>query len=62
MELRKEIKLKMYHEFEKLEVIGIVDRVDQFKQRFMVDGEWFDIRDIEGADIEHLTSKADELP
>ncbi len=52
----------MYHEFEKLEVIGIVDRVDQFKQRFMVDGEWFDIRDIEGADIEHLTSKADELP
>jgi hypothetical protein len=48
MELRKEIKLRMYHPFEEVEVIGIVDRVDQHGSRFMVDGEWFKIGDIEG--------------
>ncbi|WP_138751818.1 YolD-like family protein [Paenibacillus sinopodophylli] len=50
---RQEIKLQMFHATEKLEVIGIVDRVDQLNERFMVDGEWFKIRDIEGASIEH---------
>lgn len=53
IKLRKEIKLKMYHEFEELEVVGIVNRVDQLKGRFIVDGEWFAIKDIEGATIEH---------
>lgn len=50
---RKLIKLQMYHELEELEVYGVVDRVDQLQGRFMVDGEWFAIRDIEGASLEH---------
>lgn len=53
LQLRVPIKLKMYHELEDLEINGIVDRVDQHQSRFMVDGEWFLIRDIEGAEIEH---------
>jgi hypothetical protein len=48
MDLRKEIKLRLYHPFEEVEIIGIVDRVDQHGSRFMVDGEWFKIGDIEG--------------
>ncbi|WP_138753558.1 YolD-like family protein [Paenibacillus sinopodophylli] len=50
---RQEIKLQMFHPTEELEVIGIIDRVDQLNGRFMVDGEWFVIRDIEGVSIEH---------
>jgi hypothetical protein len=50
---RQEIVLQMFHATEELEVRGIVDRVDQLQNRFMVDGEWFSIRDIEGASIEH---------
>ncbi|OBZ08064.1 YolD-like family protein [Bacillus sp. FJAT-26390] len=53
MQRREPIKLKMFHEFEDLEVNGIVDRVDQLQGRFMVDGEWFLIKDIEGASLEH---------
>ncbi|OME75940.1 hypothetical protein BK120_30215 [Paenibacillus sp. FSL A5-0031] len=53
MKRREAIKIKMYHEFEELEVNGIVDKVDQMKGRFMVDGEWFEIMDIEGAELEH---------
>ena len=52
LELRKMIKLRMYHEYEDLEIIGVVDRVDQFKKRFMVNGDWYFIVDIEGAVIE----------
>ncbi|WP_169090994.1 YolD-like family protein [Paenibacillus sp. PL91] len=53
MQQREPIKLKMYHEFEELEIIGIVDRVNQLKSQFMVDGEWFLIKNIEGAQLEN---------
>ncbi|MGG1638202.1 YolD-like family protein [Paenibacillus sp. NRS-1760] len=52
LERKEPIKLKMFHELEELEVNGIVDRVDQLQGRFMVDGEWFKIRDIEGAQLD----------
>lgn len=52
LQLRKVIKLNMYHEYEDLEIIGVVDRVDRHGGRFMVDGEWFKISDIEGAVLE----------
>ncbi|MGM0882616.1 MAG: YolD-like family protein [Bacillota bacterium] len=52
MKQRQPIKLRMFHDFEDLEIVGIVDRVDQMKGQFMVDGEWFAIKDIEGARIE----------
>lgn len=42
----------MFREFEELEVNGIVDRVDQLQGRFMIDGEWYKIRDIEGAQLD----------
>lgn len=52
MQHRVEISVRMFHPTEKLTVVGIVDRVDQLKGRFMVDGEWFSIKDIEGAKVE----------
>ncbi|WP_169083140.1 YolD-like family protein [Paenibacillus sp. PL91] len=52
LQQRHSITLRLFHPLEELTVAGIVDRVDQLKGRFMVDGEWFSIRDIEGAAIE----------
>lgn len=48
--LRQPIAIRMYHPFEELAVIGVVDRVDNQRGRFMVDGEWFESRDIEGVE------------
>ena len=53
MQQRQQIKLRMFHEFEDLEIVGIIDRVDQLNGRFMVDGEWFAVRNIEGAQLEY---------
>ncbi|WP_141505945.1 YolD-like family protein [Paenibacillus luteus] len=52
LQQRHPIAIRLFHPLEELSVIGVVDRVDQLKGRFMVDGEWFSIRDIEGASIE----------
>lgn len=51
---RQPVSVRLFHPFELLTVIGIVDRVDELKGRFMVDGEWFPIRDIEGAVMKEL--------
>jgi len=53
LQQRQPVKIRMFHELEDLEIVGIIDRVDQFRGRFMVDGEWFEIQDIEGASLEH---------
>jgi len=52
MQLRHLITIRMYHPFEELQIIGIVDRVDTINNRFMVDGEWFLLLDIEKAESE----------
>ncbi|MGO4182783.1 YolD-like family protein [Paenibacillus sp. MCAF9] len=49
---RKKVSIRLYHPLELLNVIGIVERIDELKRRFMVDGEWFQIVDIEGAILE----------
>ncbi|WP_337098777.1 YolD-like family protein [Paenibacillus sp. YIM B09110] len=48
LQLRVPITLRMFHPLEELTIIGIVDRVDSLKGRFMIDGEWFPVQDIEG--------------
>lgn len=48
LQLRLPITLRMFHPLEELTIIGIVDRVDSLKGRFMIDGEWFEVKDIEG--------------
>ncbi|BBH19770.1 hypothetical protein Back11_11150 [Paenibacillus baekrokdamisoli] len=55
---REEITLHMYHPFEVLTVVGIVDRVDHSRGRFMVDGEWFEMSDIEGDAIKRRPKQA----
>ncbi|GKU78523.1 YolD-like family protein [Paenibacillus sp. L3-i20] len=52
LQQRQFITLRLFHPQEELIVSGVVDRVDQLKGRFMVDGEWFSIHDIEGAAVE----------
>ncbi|MGO4374496.1 YolD-like family protein [Paenibacillus sp. MCAF20] len=51
LQQRSLVTVRLYHPFEELTVEGIVDRVDQMRRRFMVDGEWFEIRDVEGASV-----------
>lgn len=52
LELRELVKVQLYDEYEQLEVVGVVDRIDQYKQRFMVNGDWFPLKDIEGVQID----------
>ncbi|CAM4284375.1 hypothetical protein FHS16_002246 [Paenibacillus endophyticus] len=52
LQLRQPVTLRLFHPLEELTVIGIIERIDQLKGRFMVDGEWFMMRDIEGAAVQ----------
>lgn len=52
LQQRQPIALRLFHPLEELAVIGIVERIDQLKGRFMVDGEWFSIQDIEGVSVQ----------
>lgn len=47
---RLQIKIKMHDLFEQLEIIGIVERVDSQLKRFKVNGDWFELDDIEGVE------------
>ncbi|MBO9600354.1 MAG: YolD-like family protein [Cohnella sp.] len=49
--LRVTAEFKLFHEYEDLAVIGIVDRVDPYLRAFLVDGERFKVDDIIGASI-----------
>ena len=55
---RRLVSIRLFHPIEALKVIGIVDRIDELRGRFMVDGEWFPIKDIEGADLEEANLEA----
>ncbi|MFC0333844.1 YolD-like family protein [Paenibacillus sepulcri] len=48
----KEIRVKLFDAFEELSVIGIVERIDQRGGQFMVNGDWFRLSDVEGAELE----------
>jgi len=52
LDRRMQVEIRLYDPFEQLRVVGIVERVDNYKRRFMVDGEWFYLEDVEGVDIE----------
>ncbi|MFC5528254.1 YolD-like family protein [Cohnella yongneupensis] len=49
--LRILAEFKMFHEFEDCSAIGVVERVDPYSRRFIIDGEWFKVNDIIGASI-----------
>ncbi|MCR8656904.1 YolD-like family protein [Paenibacillus endoradicis] len=48
----KPVSIKMYHSFEELVIIGVVERLDRQIGRFKVDGEWFILGDIERVTID----------
>jgi len=41
------VTLQMFDEWELLQVVGVVERIDQHHRRVMVGGDWFAIHDIE---------------
>lgn len=41
------LSIGMYDPYEQLRIIGTVERLDGLRQRFMVDGEWFDLAQVE---------------
>jgi hypothetical protein len=49
--LRITVEFRLFHEYEDLAVIGVVDRVDPYMRTFLVDGERFKVEDIIGASI-----------
>lgn len=51
-QLKKTVNVELFDEYEDRRVIGIVERVDMQLNRFKVDGEWFDVRDVISANIE----------
>lgn len=48
--MRSLITVRLFDPKEQLQVVGIVDRIDQRSGRFMVNGDWFQLEDIEGVD------------
>ena len=54
LEVKRVVRIAMFHPYEQTEVIGIVERIDTLQQRFMVDGEWFPLRDVQGVAAESL--------
>lgn len=44
---KREIAINMYDRYEQLCIIGVVERFDAQLRRFMVDGEWFYLKDVE---------------
>ncbi|QNK56783.1 hypothetical protein [Paenibacillus sp. PAMC21692] len=47
--MKVSVRVLLYGEFEQREVNGVVERLDQLRRRFMVDGEWVSFADVEGA-------------
>lgn len=49
---RTPVNVRMFDEYEDIRVIGVIDRLDAVNKRYMVDGEWFRVDDIEEIDVE----------
>ncbi|WP_373425834.1 YolD-like family protein [Paenibacillus endoradicis] len=47
----KSVSIRMFHSFEDLVIVGVVERLDRQIGCFKVDGEWFIMGDIEGAEL-----------
>jgi len=48
LQQRSVVWIRMYHPFEQLLIVGVVDCIDFQRNRFKIDGEWFELSDIEG--------------
>ena len=47
---RVPITIKMYHLYEELLIVGVVERIDRPIGRLKVNGEWFILGDIDGVE------------
>jgi hypothetical protein len=48
--LRISAQFRFYEEYEDCVAVGVVERVDPYLRKFSVDGEWFNMTDIIGAE------------
>ena len=48
--MRSFVTVRLFDPREQLQVVGMVDRIDKRFGRFMVNGDWFQMIDIEGVD------------
>lgn len=44
------ITVRLFDEKEQLQVVGMVDKISQQRGQFMVNGDWYPLKDIEGVD------------
>ncbi|MCU6709333.1 YolD-like family protein [Paenibacillus sp. J5C_2022] len=42
------ISLHIYDKYEELRAVGVVERIDTYGRRVMIDGEWFRLNDVIG--------------
>src|SRR5690554_5643228 len=50
---RKVIKISLFDEYEDLQVIGLVERIDEYRKMIKVDGEFIGVEKIIGVVTEH---------
>lgn len=50
--MNKRATIKLFDEYEDLQVIGIVERLDQHGRRVKVEGEWFKLDDIVAVEVD----------
>lgn len=53
MRHRITLSIHMYDPYEELNIVGTVERIDKQLQRFMVDGEWFSLRQIKSLEMDN---------
>lgn len=49
LQQRHRVTVQLFHPIEERTVHGIIDRIDQLQKRFMMNGMWYPIGDIEGS-------------
>lgn len=50
-QMRVTVKVFLYDKYEQSEVIGIIEKIDQYRRRFMVNETWIMFEDLEGAQL-----------
>ena len=54
MKYKLQLSIRMYDPFETLRIIGVVDNISRMHGQFKVDGEWFNIDDVEAVELEDV--------
>lgn len=50
--MRKDINIRLFDEFEDLTIVGLVQRIDQYRRKIFVEDEWIGIKKLIGVEME----------